>query len=215
MCTVSCMCVWEAGFESVALPPTQVGVVEAPEPRLHLFANVRRNVWTLMSSRKLQNKQINKSLHHPNPRELWAAKRRLNRFQRKLLNADTKDAVSHGEARIELFNGTSHKHGHPSLSGGPTAEENNTFITHSLLQCSLSHLSYTFVHVQQNNSLLWGQIRGERPFYLLPLFLHGTLIFFWPLVGLQTACGKSLQGSAAQPRCWIRIPVGDGANAKV
>lgn len=43
----SCMCVWEAGCESEALPPTQVGVVEAPEPRLQqtpMFADVCRNV---------------------------------------------------------------------------------------------------------------------------------------------------------------------------
>lgn len=44
VCTGSCMCAWEAGFESEALPPTQVGVVEAPELRSRSFANVRRNV---------------------------------------------------------------------------------------------------------------------------------------------------------------------------
>lgn len=40
----SCMCAWEAGFESEALPPAQVGLVEAPEPRSRSLANVRRNV---------------------------------------------------------------------------------------------------------------------------------------------------------------------------
>lgn len=42
--TGPCMRAWEAGFESEALPPAQVGAAEAPEPRSRSLANVRRNV---------------------------------------------------------------------------------------------------------------------------------------------------------------------------
>lgn len=80
VCTSSCMCVWEAGFESQALPPTQVGLVEAPEPCLHTVLATDTDVCECLPKRlnsnelmKQWNKQINKRLHHLNLPELWAA----------------------------------------------------------------------------------------------------------------------------------------------
>lgn len=67
-----CVCVWEAGFGSEDLPPTQVGVVEAPELRsaLPTDTNVCKYSPTGLNLDRLMKRQ--KKTCYVIPDELWA-----------------------------------------------------------------------------------------------------------------------------------------------